>query len=70
MDVLATSTSNYETALVLNTVVLLQDGKPGYTFLIKPENIKSKGGHVSRRISYLIGKPMVSSKKKRGRKKK
>jgi len=70
MDVLAKSDSDYETLLILNTVVLLKDGKPGYEFTIDPAKVKSKGGHVSGRLAYLTGKPMKSENKPAKRKKK
>ncbi len=37
MDVLARAKSPLEAGLILNTVVLLRDGKPGYAFAVTPE---------------------------------
>lgn len=59
--VLAQSLSGIETALILNTVVLLQDGKPGYDFGIRKGDLKSensasakhKAGMTARRLEYL-----------------
>ena len=57
MDVLHKSTDAMETVLVLNTVVLLQDGKPGYKFTIKAEDIlKTDHIYVAWRMEYLEGK--------------
>jgi arylsulfatase A-like enzyme len=53
MDVLAKSKSEAETLLVLNTVVLLRDGRPGYSFEIKPGDVATRGGSVDRRLMYL-----------------
>ncbi len=66
-DVLATAEHPLEALLTLNTVVLLRDGKPGYTFDITADGIKVKGGEVNRRIQYLTGKaaPKKPRKKKR-----
>lgn len=49
-----------EANLILNTVTLLQDGKPGYAFSIKPEMFPKEWrsdarGNVSRRLAYLVG---------------
>lgn len=55
MDVLAKSEDPAEALLALNTVVLLRDGKPGYKFSIKAEDVKSRGGEIARRLSYLAG---------------
>jgi len=57
MDVLHKSTDAMETVLVLNTVVVLQDGKPGYKFTIKAEDIlKTDHIYVAWRMEYLEGK--------------
>ena len=57
MDVLAKSTDGAEAALILNTVVLLRDGKPGYSFNITKKSINAKPtSPVSRRLEYLLGK--------------
>jgi arylsulfatase A-like enzyme len=56
-SVLKQSTSDVETLLTFNTVVLLRDHY-GYKFDIKPSDVNSKGGEVSRRLEYLgIAKP-------------
>lgn len=56
MDVLAKSEDHVEALLVLNTLVMLRDGKPGYAFDIKAGSVKAKGGQVGRRLEYLVGK--------------
>lgn len=67
-SVLKESTSDVETLLTFNTVTLLRDHH-GYMFNIKPADVNSQGGEVSRRLEYLgITKP--APKKKPGRKKK
>lgn len=54
---LAKSTDGTETALVLNTVVLLRDGKPGDPFEITAKSSNAKPVNpVSRRLEYLQGK--------------
>jgi arylsulfatase A-like enzyme len=56
-SVLKESTSDVETLLTFNTIVLLRDHY-GYEFDIKPDDVNSKGGEVSRRLEYLgITKP-------------
>jgi len=57
MDVLHKSTDAMETVLILNTVVLLQDGEPGYKFTIKAEDIIKKYHiYVAWRMDYLNGR--------------
>ena len=57
MDVLHKSTDAMETVLILNTVVLLRDGKPGYKFTIKAEDIvKTDHIYVAWRMEYLLGR--------------
>jgi len=53
LDVLAKSEDDVETLLVFNSLVLLRDGEPGYTFEVDPKKVKSKGGEVERRLEYL-----------------
>ncbi len=67
MDVLATAGHPLEALLTLNTVVLLRDGKPGYKFEIKADDIKATCRDVSWRLAYLNGK---AGKPKKKRKKK
>ena len=57
-DVLSKCRSGIEASLILNTVVLLQDGEPGYEFF--PDDIKmdaevAKYPYVQRRLEYLLG---------------
>lgn len=67
-SVLKESTSDVETLLTFNTVTLLRDHH-GYKFNIKPADVNSQGGEVSRRLEYLgIAKP-APNKKKPGRRK-
>ena len=40
--------------LALNTVVLLQDGKPGYEFTVTPDTVKAQAALVKQRLSYLV----------------
>ena len=53
LDVLGKTTTDTETNLVLNTVVLLRDGQPGYQFEITADTFKSLTGdryYVKRRL--------------------
>ncbi len=48
-----------EANLILNTVVLLQDGQPGYEFSFKRsdfKHLKGNRGELDRRVEYLTGK--------------
>ena len=65
MDVLATAEHPLEALLTLNTVVLLKDGKPGYTFNITAGSIKAVSGEVRRRIQYLTGQGAQAAGQKR-----
>lgn len=56
MEALAASESEVQANLILNTVVLLEDGKPSYEFDITAESLppKTRGGKdVKRRLEYL-----------------
>jgi arylsulfatase A-like enzyme len=56
VDVLKQTDSGIEATLILNTLVLLRDGKPGYKFVIHPADLKSavrKYPLVQRRLEYL-----------------
>ena len=58
LEALAESESGVEACLILNSVVLLRDGRPGYDFQIdvsrlKPSTRQADG--VQRRLSYLTG---------------
>ena len=64
LDVLATSESEVETLRIMNTVVFLRDFH-GYKIEIDPAKVKSGGGEVSRRISYLTGQPHKKPRKKK-----
>jgi hypothetical protein len=59
LDVLAKTRSGVEAGLILNSVVLLRDGKPGYEFTIKKEDLANlkdvKADAVNRRFEYLDG---------------
>ena len=73
MDVLAQSKSGVEVALILNTVVLLRDGKPGYEFAVTPGNIDLSvrdAENVKRRLQYLSPsqEPDQSVNKRKARK--
>ncbi len=54
MQVLKESKSPVLTSLALNATVYLQDGKPGYEFSIKPEDVAAKDMMVSWRLKYLV----------------
>ncbi|MFT7489585.1 MAG: hypothetical protein ACI9OU_001989, partial [Candidatus Promineifilaceae bacterium] len=47
-DVLKKSTDKVEVAIILNTVAVLRDGKPGYTIPITPEMVPISDTHGSR----------------------
>ena len=64
LDVLATSESEVETLRIMNSVVFLRDFH-GYKIEIDPAKVKSSGGEVSRRISYLTGQPHKKPRKKK-----
>ena len=56
MDALARSNSGIEANLILNTLVLLRDGQPGYAFTIFDDHFKTSVGsadYVRRRMEYL-----------------
>jgi hypothetical protein len=60
MEALARTDSGIEAALILNSLVLLRDGKPGYEFTITAEHFKPavrKAEFVQRRLEYLTGDP-------------
>jgi uncharacterized sulfatase len=68
MSVLNESTSHVETLLTFNTVVLLRDHH-GQKFDIKPDDVNSRGGEVSRRLEYLgITKPAVKKPSRKAKK--
>lgn len=58
-DILSKSTSKNEVLLILNTAVLLEDGKPGYDITVDVDAIgvkirkSTKWSHAYRRIRYL-----------------
>ena len=60
MDVLAKTEQGIEANLILNTLVLLRDGKPGYEFSVTKQDLENlKDGNtaeVNRRFEYLSGK--------------
>ena len=69
-SVLKQSTSDVETLLTFNTVVLLRDHF-GCEFDIKPADVNDKGGEVSRRLEYLgIAKPEQPKRATKNQKKK
>lgn len=74
LGVLAQSESGVETNLILNSLVLLRDGKPGYAFDITIRNLTRSGSafsDVKRRLQYLDPNyTPPANKKKRNRKKK
>ncbi|MBT3279054.1 MAG: sulfatase [Phycisphaerales bacterium] len=73
LDVLGKSKSYAEVVLVLNTVVLLTDGKPGYKFDIPKGLIKQKDKQISNRLGYLgtdPNEPATAPTDKKNKKKK
>jgi arylsulfatase A-like enzyme len=52
-DILSMSRSEMESLLILNTVVLLQDGRPGFTFDLAADDVPVRGEYVDRRLMYL-----------------
>jgi len=73
LKVLAQSKSGVETNLILNSLVLLRDGKPGYAFDITSRNLTRSGrtfSDVKRRLEYLDPNyAPPAAKKKRNKKK-
>ena len=71
LQCLSQSRSGIELGLMLNSVVLLRDGQPGYAFEIdvdslSPEAIKEES--VQRRLEYLTGNSTAkNNKKKKGK---
>lgn len=56
---IADAESATEANLILNSIVLLQDGQPGYEFNFKRSDFKhlqGNRGELDRRLEYLIGK--------------
>lgn len=74
MECLSQSESGVETNLILNTLVLLRDGKPGYDFQVGEEALNPTAANysdVQRRLSYLQsedGIPADPQGRKRGSK--
>lgn len=63
------ATSEVETNLILNTVVLLQDGKSGCDFHdLSNEDVNHGGRYVEARVAYLSGKKPPPKKSKRKKK--
>lgn len=60
MNCLAQTSSHTEANLMMNTLVLLRDGKPGFEFEVNWNHLKNlkrkNAGEVQRRIDYLNGK--------------
>lgn len=70
LQALAQSESGVETNLILNSLVLLRDGKPGYAFEITGGNLTRTGRNspeVKRRLEYLDPKfvPPLETKKRK-----
>jgi len=63
-DVLAKTVDPLVALLTLNTVVMLEDGKPGYKFNITPDSVRAKGSEVNRRLQYLAGVKIPKKKRK------
>ena len=57
LDALRKASTEVEAALVLNTLVLLRDGRPGYDFNVTRDGVldsKEQRGSVNRRMEYLL----------------
>ena len=57
MAALKDSPSAVATNAILNTAVLLQDGRPGYKFTITEKDVKHTDRYIKDRLAYLAGKP-------------
>ena len=58
MAALAKTESGVEAALILNTLVLLRDGNPGYAFKVAAPDLTAAARReplVQRRLQYLTG---------------
>ena len=67
-DCLSKSQSGVEAGLILNSVVLLRDGKPGYAFEISANDFSPavlSNEAVTRRLDYLTNRPAATSQKKK-----
>ena len=55
MDALRSTRSSVEANLILNSLVMLRDGQPGYAFLVNANDIDpaARKGDVPRRLEYL-----------------
>ena len=53
MDILKNTKSPAESLIVLNGVVFLQDGGPGYRFKIRAKDVAAIDSQVKRRLEYL-----------------
>lgn len=73
MDCLKQSTSGIETGLILNSVVLLQDGDAQVEFTVRSEHIQPQhlsNDTVKRRLEYLDPQGSPATKSNRAKKKK
>ncbi len=63
LDCLAKTKSGIEANLILNSVVLLRDGQPGYSFDITPDSLSAaakQSSEVQRRLEYLCPETVAS----------
>ena len=73
LKALRESRSEVDAALILNSLVLLRDGKPGYEFEVTAADIPHKSGargNVGRRLSYLNPGAGKNTKAQGGKKRK
>ena len=71
MSALKDSQSPVATNLILNTAVVLQDGKPGYSFTISKGDVNQSDRYIDARIAYLSGQePPKRLRKKKAKAKK
>lgn len=58
MEALRSCPSGIEASLILNSVVLLEDGRPSYRFTLSEHDLQpavARDGNVQRRLKYLAG---------------
>ena len=66
MSALRDSPSAVATNLILNSAVVLQDGKPGYQFTVSKADVNQSDRYIDARIAYLSGlEPPQRPRKKR-----
>ena len=64
MEALKASKSPITTNLILNTAVMLKDGKPGYEFSITKDDVNQSSRYIDARIAYLAGQKPPERRKR------